>query len=190
MLTAECSTVINPGWVLEMDFGVSLEADFLFVCKVDFRFVSGVEKNLGTNVCTDRGIHMHLGLVIWRDKGVGGGAVVDIVGIANISSNCCLHIFTWPSEFLSPTRSRREQENKDYMTFRIRFFKPVWEFTKALHFTPLPWIKKVSKFLLTLFRMGIFGTAHGWGEGKRSLVPLSKSCNSYPTMMKLGPVIP
>ena len=102
------------------------------------------------------------------------------VGLRNIISKITYIIW----------RSRREQGNKDYMTFRIRFFEPVWEFTKALHFTPLTWIKKVSKFLLTLFRMGIFGTAHGWGEGKRSPVPLSKSCNSYPTMMRLGPVIP
>ena len=33
----------------------------------------------------------------------------------------------------------------------------------------------------------IFGTAHGWGA-KRS--PLHKICHTYPTMMKLGTVIP
>ena len=37
--------------------------------------------------------------------------------------------------------------------------------------------------------MGIFGAAHGWGEGaKRS--PLPKTCCTYPTTMKLGTVIP
>ena len=64
MLTAESSAVINSGWVLDMDFCLALEADFHFVCKVDFRFVSGVQVNLGINVCTDCRIHMHLGLVL------------------------------------------------------------------------------------------------------------------------------
>ena len=42
---------------------------------------------------------------------------------------------------------------------------------------------------LTLFRMGIFGAAHGWrGEAKKA--PLLKICHTYPTMMKLGTVIP
>ena len=36
--------------------------------------------------------------------------------------------------------------------------------------------------------MGIFGTAHGWGVGKESSLP--KICHTYPTMMKLGTVIP
>ena len=42
--------------------------------------------------------------------------------------------------------------------------------------------------LLTQFRMGIFGTAHRWGGAKRS--PLPKFCHTYPTVMKLGTVIP
>ena len=42
--------------------------------------------------------------------------------------------------------------------------------------------------MLTLFRMGLFGAAHGWGEGKK--VSLLKICHTYPTMMKLGTVIP
>ena len=41
--------------------------------------------------------------------------------------------------------------------------------------------------LLTLFRMGLFGAAHGWGSQKG---PLPKFCHTYPTMMKLGTVIP
>ena len=42
--------------------------------------------------------------------------------------------------------------------------------------------------LLTLFRMGIFGAAHGWGGQKGH--PLPKICHTYPTVMKLGAVIP
>ena len=40
---------------------------------------------------------------------------------------------------------------------------------------------------LTLFRMGIFGTAYGCGRAKRT--PLPKVCYTYPTIMKLGTVI-
>ena len=42
---------------------------------------------------------------------------------------------------------------------------------------------------LTLFRMGFFGAAHGWGGG--AFWPsLPKIRHTYPTMMKLGTVIP
>ena len=37
--------------------------------------------------------------------------------------------------------------------------------------------------------MGFFGAAHGWGEGP-FWPPLSKICHTYPTMMKLGIVVP
>ena len=36
--------------------------------------------------------------------------------------------------------------------------------------------------------MGIFGAAHGWGVGGGGLLP--KVCHTYPTIMKLGIVIP
>ena len=36
--------------------------------------------------------------------------------------------------------------------------------------------------------MGLFGTAHGWGESKK--VPLPKISHTYPTMIKLGTVVP
>ena len=39
---------------------------------------------------------------------------------------------------------------------------------------------------VNLFRMGLFGAAHGWLEK----VYLPKICHIYPTMMKLGSVIP
>ena len=44
---------------------------------------------------------------------------------------------------------------------------------------------------LTLFRMGLFGDAHGWGDGGGSKkAPLRKICHTYSTMMKLGTDIP
>ena len=36
--------------------------------------------------------------------------------------------------------------------------------------------------------MGLFGAAHGWGEGKKA--PLPKTCHTYLAMIKLGTVIP
>ena len=48
----------------------------------------------------------------------------------------------------------------------------------------------VLKIILTLFRMGIFGGAHGRGGGRQNDLPLPKICHRYPTMMKLGTVIP
>ena len=38
--------------------------------------------------------------------------------------------------------------------------------------------------------MGIFGTAHGWGRGVPKSPPLPKICHTYPTITKLGTVIP
>ena len=43
------------------------------------------------------------------------------------------------------------------------------------------------KFSLTLFMMGIFWAAHGWGGQKG---PLSKLWHTYPTIMKPSTVIP
>ena len=42
---------------------------------------------------------------------------------------------------------------------------------------------------LTLFSMGFFGAAHGWGGGGSKKAPLPKSCHTYPKMMKLGSYI-
>ena len=46
--------------------------------------------------------------------------------------------------------------------------------------------------MLTLFNMGQFGTAQGWWEERGSKRPLfvPKFFRTYPTMMKLGKVIP
>ena len=41
---------------------------------------------------------------------------------------------------------------------------------------------------LTVFRMGLFRTAHVCGGGKKALLP--KIYQTYPTMMKLETVIP
>ena len=37
--------------------------------------------------------------------------------------------------------------------------------------------------------MGFFGAAHGWG-GRAKRLSLPKICHTYPTVMKLGTVIP
>ena len=37
--------------------------------------------------------------------------------------------------------------------------------------------------------MGFFAATHGWGAGQKG-PPLPKFCNTYPTMMKRGTVIP
>ena len=46
-----------------------------------------------------------------------------------------------------------------------------------------------SNSVLILFRMGFFGTAHEWGA-KKSPPPNLKICHTYPTLMKLGTVVP
>ena len=38
--------------------------------------------------------------------------------------------------------------------------------------------------------MGFFGATHGYGGGGAKRPPLPKICHIYPTMMKLGTVIP
>ena len=51
----------------------------------------------------------------------------------------------------------------------------------------------MEELLLTLFRMGLFGAAHGWARETKSPPPpphLSKICHTFPTMIKLGTVIP
>ena len=49
-------------------------------------------------------------------------------------------------------------------------------------------LKAKLNLILTLFRMGIFGVAHGWGSSKNA--PLHKICHTYLTMMELDTVIP
>ena len=45
-----------------------------------------------------------------------------------------------------------------------------------------------NHLLLTLFRVGLSGTAHGLEVAKK--VSLSKICYTFPILMKLGTVIP
>ena len=48
--------------------------------------------------------------------------------------------------------------------------------------------RKVRLKSLSLFRVDLFGAAHGWGGTKKP--PSLKICHTNPTMMKLGTVIP
>ena len=48
---------------------------------------------------------------------------------------------------------------------------------------------QIRAVILTLFRMGFFGAAHGW-EGGFFGPPFPKIRFTYPTVMKLGTVIP
>ena len=43
---------------------------------------------------------------------------------------------------------------------------------------------------LTILRMDFLGAAHGWGGGGKKGPPIPKICHTYPTMKKLGTVIP
>ena len=43
--------------------------------------------------------------------------------------------------------------------------------------------------LLTLFRMGLFGAAHGRGGVGQKGHPYPKICHTYPTIMKLGTIL-
>ena len=43
---------------------------------------------------------------------------------------------------------------------------------------------------LILFRMGFFGTAHGWEGGRGQKGPPSLKSVTHPTIIKLGTVIP
>ena len=49
------------------------------------------------------------------------------------------------------------------------------------------WFFTFRNVYLTLFRIDFLGAARRWGGQKD---PLSKICHTYPTMMKLGAVIP
>ena len=53
----------------------------------------------------------------------------------------------------------------------------------VMHFMFYVWIC----LALTLFRMGLFGAAHGRGDKK---APLPKICHTYPAIMKLPTVTP
>ena len=62
---------------------------------------------------------------------------------------------------------------------RQSFYILEWACSKEVRFK-----YSVIFHLLTLFRMGFFRAALGWGAA-----PLPNICHTYPTMMKLGTVI-
>ena len=75
-----------------------------------------------------------------------------------------------------------------------------WSYMGSLHkniqlmleFFKAPFlVQHFSYYTLTLFRMGLFEAAHGWrrGGGKKT-PPLPIISYAYPTMMKVGTVIP
>ena len=45
---------------------------------------------------------------------------------------------------------------------------------------------RMTIFVLTLFRMDLFGAAHGAGKSRSIPRTLFKICQTYPTMMKRG----
>ena len=73
----------------------------------------------------------------------------------------------------------------------ILFAKKNWESYFLLSSNKLVCIKRSSFSWLTLFRVGLFGTAHRWGGGGGGKkAPLPQTCHIYPTMIKLCTVIP
>ena len=60
-------------------------------------------------------------------------------------------------------------------------------FLDNVRYVQASYFKSISYKCLTLFKMGLFGAAHGWGAKK---APLPKICHTYPAIMKLGTVIP
>ena len=71
----------------------------------------------------------------------------------------------------------------------LNFILLRFSLTKGLVASPASYKTSSSNLTnLNLFRMGFFGAAHGC-EGA-FLPPLPKICHAYPTMVKLGTVIP
>ena len=69
-----------------------------------------------------------------------------------------------------------------YSLFKITIFESFFILDKIFFWT-IKWRSSGLANVLTLFRMGFLGSAHGWGRGQK--VPLSKICHTSPTMMKL-----
>ena len=75
-----------------------------------------------------------------------------------------------------------------FISLGISVFCIKKKYTHAVNHEQYPIVVRLTKGrFLTPFRMGIFGAAHRWG-GKK--LPLLKTCHTYPTMMKLGTIIP
>ena len=85
--------------------------------------------------------------------------------------------------------------NRIKTIWKFKFTIAGWRFYfEFIVFILLPYIFKRaierSNLSLTLFRMGFFGAAHGWGGGGAFCPPLLKIRHTYSTVMKLGTVIP
>ena len=68
------------------------------------------------------------------------------------------------------------------VTSLISFLLNLFHYCAAFLEIPL----QIYFFLLIIFRLGLFGAAHGSGYVN---APLPKICHTYPTMMKLSMVI-
>ena len=85
-----------------------------------------------------------------------------------------------------------------YLITDIAFHKSLsllWNFLSDMLMLSLKQVfwKKSVFFALTLFRIGLFGAAHGWEGGggqKNPSPPLPKICYTYPAIIKLGTVMP
>ena len=87
-----------------------------------------------------------------------------------------------PHELLLTTRQKAELRNafNNNMSTDLKLSKA--QISKLIQCEEF--LGRLLGPLLTLFRMGFFGAGHGWGG------TLPKICHTYPTMMKLGTVIP
>ena len=74
-------------------------------------------------------------------------------------------------------------------TEQIYWRSPIKLYSKNSSINLNFWECRLVWMVLTLFRMGFFGAAHEWGRAFCP-PPLPKTGHTYPTMMKLGTVIP
>ena len=110
----------------------------------------------------------------------------------------------WKNLFLQSLQiwqkwNKRKQEVKvdDVVLLTKDFDRNKWPIARVVKIEPGSNDKVTSVQLrtvssLTLFRIGLFRAAHGWGEGGgvAKKEPLFKLCHTYPNMMKLDTVIP
>ena len=91
-----------------------------------------------------------------------------------------------------PLRESNFSYNKHY--FDLGIFKKIGDFLSRIcsnFFRSALFLEKLLLHAsLTLFRTGFFEASHGLGGGGGGAKSLTKICHTYPTMMKLGTVIP
>ena len=73
-----------------------------------------------------------------------------------------------------------------FIVCQVDGWQNIFKLNCKTHFLHVFWKKEFP--VLTLFRVGFFRAAHGWGGGLFGSLP--KICHIYPTMMKLDIVIP